>query len=62
MLFCRVLYPYDTPLSSRHLRNEYRQKQFCDFDFNKNGGYRGSWDSQMWESRATMWESWAMQQ
>ena len=32
-------------LSSRHLWNQYRQNPFCDFDFNKNGGYRESWET-----------------
>ena len=43
-------------MSSRRLRDEYRQKRFCDFDFNKNCGYWESWDSQMWESWDTMGE------
>ena len=49
-------YDRPTPLSPRHLRNQYRQKAFCDFDFNKNGGYRKSWDRQMWEICDTMGE------
>ena len=56
MFFCGVQYTYDTPLSSRYLRNQYRQKPFCDLDFNKNCGNKESWDSQMWESWDTMGE------
>ena len=53
---CNIPMVGPNPLSSRHLRNEYRQKPFFNFDYNKNCGYRESWDSQMWESWDTMGE------
>ena len=56
MLCCGVKYTYDTPLLSRHLRKQYRQKPSCDFDFNKNGVYREIWAVKC----GILWESWVM--